>query len=139
MELRSELPPANESLPTLRCRMSFCSSCFKTVSMDKATCSCGSGVLIPYIDQRPLLLDADVRSSVLNLLEEVLERVNDDADLDLEELQRLTTEYLPWLTQLIKDSELAAHRKSQGLQGFRVTTLSSMEVLQAIREQRYPQ
>jgi hypothetical protein len=139
MELGPELtPPAVTRLPARR-RMNLCPACMALFSAAVTKCSCGEVNLVPYLDQRPLWLDDDAMRAAMGLLDEILERVNTSLEIDLDELQSLTTDYLPWLTRLLKDSEVAGQRKANGEFGFRTTNLSTDEILKALREQRDPE
>jgi hypothetical protein len=75
----------------------------------------------------------------MGILDEILERVNTAVEIDLDELYWLTTDYLPWLTRLLKDAEVASERKANGESGYRTTSLSTDEIVKALREQRYPE
>lgn len=114
----------------------LCTSC-RTPSFSSASeCpKCGALNFIPYIDRRPLLLSKDVRNSIVNLIDEAAELLE---DLDLDSMCFYTGEYMPFLGSLLDDASRASGLESEGLQGYRTTSMSKEELISLFRNMQKP-
>jgi hypothetical protein len=127
-----------EPSPERKVHMRLCPSCRSILPVYHSSCPCGSVVpLIPYLDRRPLLLDRDVRNSILDLIDEGANRLTDEVLTD--EQDHLVNEYLPFLSKVLKESELAERAKAMGNHtAYRRTSDTKAEILSNFRDMVLP-
>ena len=99
-----------------------------------ACVSCGCKEFVIHVDRRPLLLSKETRNGIVDLIDKAGDLV---PQVDIDEQIRLTGDYMPFLSQLLNDAELAEKRNREG-GGFRTTTLSTPELLALFREMKLP-
>jgi len=113
----------------------LCSQCCK-VSLACTACICGNVQFVPYIDRRPLLLSKEVKNRIVDLIDEAADKVPELAEI--EDQLYLTGEYMPFLSRLLDDAELAERRRDETGRGYRRTDLSVSELVSLFREMRLP-
>lgn len=125
--------------PAPKVRASFhwmCASCRK-VALSRNTCAaCCGQEFIPFMDRRPLLLGKEVRLRILDLIDAAADLVPQLPTID--EQAEITGEYMPFLSKLLDDAELAEKRQAETGSGFRRTSLSIDELTQLFREMKLP-
>lgn len=113
----------------------LCVSC-RRVTIVHAPCAfCAGRELIPYLDQRPLLLSKEVKNIVLDLIDQAAARV---PQVDIDEQIHLVEGYMTFLSRLLDSAQLAEKRKAEGNEGFRATSLSTEELIALFRDMKLP-
>lgn len=106
----------------------MCSSCHSVFTSNESSCSsCGETAWIPYLDRRPLLLSPALLSKVVALLEQAELEILDFEDVNSQYFY--ASEYIPFLEDMISQSDLARTYFEVGGSGYRETSLSDGEVL----------
>ena len=122
-------PPRRE-----RVQMRLCTGCRCVLPAVHAHCTvCESSSLIPFLDRRPLLLDRETRNGILDLVDEGAARLTDD--IPMSEQDFLANQYLPFLTRVLQESEIAERHESMGnTTAYRCTDWSRDEILSGFRD-----
>lgn len=114
----------------------LCTQC-RRVSMVRGSCaSCGGQEYIAHLDRRPLLLSKEVRNGIIDLIDQAADLVPELNDIDAQ--LQITGEYMPFLSKLLSNAELAEDRRLAGDPGFRKTDLSVEELLALFKEMKLP-
>jgi len=113
----------------------LCTNC-RCVSLTKQLCAaCQKRDFIPFLDRRPLLLSKEIMNGVVGLIDEAADSL---PAMNIDEAIICSGEYMPFLSQLLKNSELAASRAASSHTGFRITSMSTEEVLSLFRKRQLP-
>jgi len=126
------------SLPTPKTQPKYnwlCVGC-RRVSASRGSCAvCGCKEFVVHLDRRPLLLSKETRNGIVDLIDKAASLV---PQADIDEQIRLTGEYMPFLSQLLTDAELAEKRNRAEGCGFRTTTLTTPELLALFQDMKFP-
>ena len=123
-------PPRRE-----RVHMRLCSACRCVLPSYHNSCpSCESTApLLTYLDRRPLLLDRETRNAILDLIDEGASRLTDEVLSD--EQNYLANRYLPFLSRVLKESEVAEKLRSMGNHSaYRRTNDTGEEIIAHLRD-----
>lgn len=128
-----DLEPADFATPRReRPRMKLCSSCRCILVRETSSC-CDNQRLIPFLDMRPLLLSRETRHAILDMIDEGADSLTED--LLGEASSYLVFDYLPFLTRVLQESEVAERYRSMGRnQAYRETYWDHDQILAALRE-----
>lgn len=103
-----------DSVPTKDgVRLYLCTEC-RCMSPDRSSCaSCSSTeTQIPSLDRRPLLLNRVVRNSILDLIDNGANLIL--SDLLSDDQDHLVSQYLPFLSRVLEESETAEKLEAMG-------------------------
>lgn len=121
-----------------RIQMRLCTGCRCVLPQYHTACpTCEDTTLLPFLDRRPLLLDRDTRNGILTLIDEGVSQLTDEVLSD--EQSYLSNEYLPFLSRLLKESEVAEKYESMGNhQAYRRTDWTQEEIIDNLRDMVLP-
>lgn len=122
-------PPRRE-----RIQMRLCTGCRCVLPALHTQCTfCEESSLIPFLDRRPLLLDRETRNGILDLVDDGASRLTDE--ILTNEQDFLANQYLPFLTRVLQESEIAERYESMGNRtAYRRTAWSREEILAGLRD-----